>query len=90
MAELTAQAKSHHSKIEDLESEIRASREKVEEVEMEKNEHSIKVLISQFSSLQIAPGPYGTNGTKSLKLENHTNELKNVNLKPSKITLSPI
>ena len=52
--ELVAQGEAQKEKIAELENIIAKKDEKVEEIEMEKNEYSIKVLIDQFAALSLS------------------------------------
>ena len=52
--ELVGQGEAQKEKISELETLIAKKDEQVDEIEMEKNEYSIKVLIAQFSALSIS------------------------------------
>ena len=52
--ELVAQGEAQKEKIAELENIIAKKDEKVGEIEMEKNEYSIKVLIDQFAALSLS------------------------------------
>ena len=52
--ELVAQGEAQKEKIAELENIIAKKDEKVSEIEMEKNEYSIKVLIDQFAALSLS------------------------------------
>lgn len=52
--ELVAQGEAQKEKIAELENIIAKKDEKVDEIEMEKNEYSIKVLIDQFAALSLS------------------------------------
>ena len=52
--ELVAQGEAQKEKIAELENIIAKKDEKVEEIEMERNEYSIKVLIDQFAALSLS------------------------------------
>ena len=52
--ELVAQGEAQKEKIAELENIMAKKDEKVEEIEMEKNEYLIKVLIDQFAALSLS------------------------------------